>query len=165
MLVPGVSASRPDAAACAVVDGKLVAAMAEERLGRRSNHTAGFPGRALQSVLKIAGATIRDVDCVAIGNDSNANLASKISHVFDAPLKSARGVVTHFQRRLKMRGFRELIAESCGVLASDCRFDIVRVEHHLAHLASSYYASAFDEAAGFSYDAAGDFASAMYARC
>src|SRR5256886_2737631 len=165
MLVLGLNAFHPDSAACAVVDGKLVAAIAEERLGPRSKHTAGFPGRALQAVLKIAGATVRDVDCVAIGNDSNANLAAKISHVFNAPLKSARGVVTHFQRRLKMRGFRELIAESCGVPEADCRFEIARVEHHLAHLASSYYASPFDEAAGFSYDAAGDFASAMYARC
>ena len=165
MLVIGLNAFHPDAAACAVVDGKLVAAVAEERLGPRRKHTSGFPGRALQAVLKIAGATVRDVDCVAIGNDSNANLAAKISHVFNAPLQSARGVVTHFQRRLKMRGFRELIAESCGAPEADCRFEIVRVEHHLAHLASSYYASAFDEAAGFSYDAAGDFASAMYARC
>ena len=39
------------------------------------------------------------------------------------------------------------------------------MEHHLAHIASSYFASDFDEAAGFSYDGSGDFASAMFARC
>src|SRR3989442_7173805 len=143
MLVIGLNAFHPDSAACAVVDGKLVAAVAEERLGPRCKHMSGFPGRALQSVLRIAGASIRDVDYVAIGNDSNANLAAKISHVFNSPLQSARGVVTHFQRRLKMRGVRELIAEMCGVPESDCQFDVARVEHHLAHLASSYYASAF----------------------
>ena len=164
-LILGLNAFHPDSAACAVIDGKLVAAIAEERLGPRRKHQSGFPGRAIQAALKIAGATVRDVDYVAIGNDSNANLAAKISHVFNAPIQSARGVVTHFQRRLKMRGFRELVAESCGAPEADCRFEIVRVEHHLAHLASAYYASPFDEAAGFSYDAAGDFASAMYARC
>ena len=48
---------------------------------------------------------------------------------------------------------------------ADCRFKVVRVEHHLAHIASSFFASDFDEAAGFSFDGAGDFTSAMYARC
>src|SRR5437879_5314205 len=142
MFVVGLNAFHPDSAACAVVDGKLVAAIAEERLGPRHKHTAGFPGRALQAVLKIAGATIRDVDCLAIGNDSNANLAAKISHVFNAPLKSARGVVTHFQRRLKMRGFRELIAESCGAPEADGRLEVVRLEQHTTHVPGSRTARA-----------------------
>jgi carbamoyltransferase len=165
MLILGLNAFHPDASACVLKDGKLVAAMAEERLGLRIKHVAGFPGRAVQAVLKMAGAAIRDVDYVAVGNDSNANLGAKTVHVLKSPFKSARGVLTHFQRRSKMRGFRELVAEACGVNAADCRFKTVRVEHHLAHLASSYYASDFDEAAGFSYDGAGDFTSAMFARC
>ena len=165
MLILGLNAFHPDSAACALVDGKLVAAVAEERLGPRHKHVAGFPGLAINAVLKMAGASIRDVDHVAIGNDSNANLRVKVAHVLAAPFQSARGVLTHFQRRAKMRGFPEMIAEACGVKADDCRFQVQRVEHHLAHLASSYYASDFDEAAGFSYDGAGDFTSAMFARC
>jgi carbamoyltransferase len=148
-----------------LVDGKLVAAVAEERLGARHKHVAGFPALAINRVLKMAGATIRDVEHVAIGNNSNANLGVKVRHVLATPFQSARGVLTHFQRRAKMRSFPELIAEACGVNAADCRFRVHRVEHHLAHLASSYYASDFDEAAGFSYDGAGDFTSAMFARC
>jgi len=165
MLILGLNAFHPDSSACALRDGRLVAAVAEERLGARRKHVAGFPGRALQSVLQMAGADIRDVDYLAIGNDSNANLSAKVSHVLRSPVKSARGVVTHFQRRAQMRGFKELVAEACGVNEADCRFEIVRVEHHLAHIASSYYASEFNHAAGFSYDAAGDFTSAMFARC
>ena len=165
MLIIGLNAFHPDSAACALKDGKLIAAVAEERLGARLKHVAGFPARALQSVLKMAGASIREVDYIAIGNDSNSNLGAKASHVLQSPFKSARGVLTHFQRRGKMRGFTELIADACGVKEADCRFKIVRVEHHLAHIASSYYASDFDEAAGFSYDGSGDFTSAMFARC
>ncbi len=164
-LILGLNAFHPDSAACALVDGKLVAAVAEERLGPRHKHVAGFPGRALQRVLQMAGATIRDVDYLAVGNDSNANVGAKVSHVLRAPVKSARGVLTHFQRRAKMQSLQQLVAEACGVGEADCRFQVVRVEHHLAHLASSYYASDFDEAAGFSYDGAGDFTSAMFARC
>ena len=164
-LILGLNAFHPDSSACALVDGKLVAAVAEERLGLRHKHVAGFPGRALNEVLRMAGATIRDVDFVAVGNDSNANLGVKVGHVLSTPIKSARGVVTHFQRRAKMRSFAQMIADASGAKEADCRFKIERVEHHLAHIASSYYASDFDEAAGFSYDGAGDFTSAMFARC
>lgn len=164
-LIIGINAFHPDSSVCALQDGKLVAAVAEERLGKRIKHVSGFPGRALSAVLKMAGATIRDVDYVAIGNDSNANLGAKVGHVLSTPFKSARGVVTHFQRRAKMQSIQQLVAEACGVAEGECRFQVVRVEHHLAHIASSFYASNFDEAAGFSYDGSGDFASAMFARC
>ncbi len=76
-LILGLNAFHPDSSACALRDGKLVAAVAEERLGARLKHVAGFPGRAIVEVLRMAGATIRDVDYIAIGNDSNANLAQK----------------------------------------------------------------------------------------
>jgi carbamoyltransferase len=165
MLIVGLNSFHPDSAACALRDGKLVAAVAEERLGQRLKHVAGFPGRALIEVLRMAGATIRDVDYIAIGNDSNANLPAKSAHVLKSPLKSAQGVLTHFQRRAKMSSLEKMVAKSCGVREADCRFKVVRVEHHLAHIASSFFASDFDEAAGFSYDGSGDFASAMFARC
>ena len=164
-LIIGLNAFHPDSAACALKDGELVAAVAEERLGMRFKHLAGFPGIALREVLRMAGATIRDVDYVAIGNDSNANLGAKVSHVLGTPFSSARSVLTHFQRRSRMKSIRQLVADDCGATEADCRFKVVRVEHHLAHIASSYFASDFDQAAGFSYDGAGDFTSAMFARC
>lgn len=164
-LIVGLNAFHPDSAACALRDGKLIAAVAEERLGKRLKHVAGFPGRALQAVLQMAGATIRDIDYIAVGNDNNANVSAKVAHVLKSPFKSARGVATHFQRRAKMKSIRQLIAESCGANEADCRFQIARVEHHLAHIASSYYASDFEQALGFSYDGSGDFTSAMFANC
>jgi carbamoyltransferase len=165
MLIVGLNSFHPDSAACALQDGKLVAAVAEERLGQRLKHFAGFPARALAEVLHMAGATMRDVDYIAVGNDSNANLQAKSAHVLKSPLKSAQGVLTHFQRRVRMSSIQKMVAESCGISEADCRFKVVRVEHHLAHIASSYLASDFDKAAGFSYDGSGDFASAMFARC
>jgi len=164
-LILGLNAFHPDASACVLRDGKLVAAVAEERLGARHKHVAGFPGRAVAEVLRMAGATIRDVDHVALGNDSNANVPAKVRHVLKSPVKSARGVLTHFQRRGRMHSVQQMVAEACGVNAADCRFQVARVEHHLAHLASSFFSSDFDEAAGLSYDGSGDFTSAMFARC
>jgi len=164
-LILGLNAFHPDSAACVLRDGQLVAAVAEERLGKRLKHVAGFPARAVAEVLRMAGASIRDMDYVAIGNDSNANLPAKVRHVLKSPVKSARGVLTHFQRRGRMHSVQQMVAEACGVKEADCRFQVVRVEHHLAHIASSFLASDFDEAAGFSYDGSGDFTSAMFARC
>src|SRR5260221_14625337 len=106
MLVLGLNTFHPGASACALRDGRLVAAVAEERLGKRCKHVAGFPGQALQAVLKMAGASVRDIDYLAIGNDSNANIQAKASHVLRSPLKSARGVLTHFQRRAKMQSMQ-----------------------------------------------------------
>src|SRR4051794_9607249 len=115
MLIIGLNAFHPDSAACALRDGKLVAAVAEERLGKRHKHIAGFPGRALQSVLQMAGASVRDIDYLAVGNDSNANLNAKAAHVLRTPIQSARGVLTHFQRRAQMRSMQEQVADACGV--------------------------------------------------
>ena len=66
-LIIGLNAFHPDSAACALKDGRLVAAIAEERLGARIKHVSGFPAKALNEVLRMAGATIRDVDCIALG--------------------------------------------------------------------------------------------------
>lgn len=164
-LILGLNAYHPDSSACLLSDGKLVAAVADERLGERLKHRAGFPSHAIASVLKAAGASLRDVEFVAMGRDANANTQAKIGHVLRNPLKSARGVVTHLQRRGTLRSLQEQVAEACGSSAGDCHFKTVMVEHHLAHVASSFYASPFERAAAFTYDGSGDFVSGMYARC
>ena len=45
------------------------------------------------------------------------------------------------------------------------RFQEHHLEHHIAHIASAYYCSPWEKAAGFSYDGSGDFVSTMMARC
>jgi len=92
MLILGLNAFHPDSSARALKDGKLVAAVAEERFGQRFKHVAGFPSNALCEVLRMAGASIRDMDYIAIGSGSNANLGAKVGHVLRSPFKFARGV-------------------------------------------------------------------------
>ena len=57
----GINTFHVDAAVCLLRDGKLVAAIAEERLGRRRKHFAGFPAQAVRRVLDIAGIGMCDV--------------------------------------------------------------------------------------------------------
>ena len=45
------------------------------------------------------------------------------------------------------------------------RFSIEFVEHHLAHVASAYFISPWEKAAGISIDGSGDFVSCMMTSC
>lgn len=64
MLVLGL-ATMGTSAACLVRDGVLVAAIEEERLSRIKNDGA-FPLRAIAECLRIGGATMAEVDAVAV---------------------------------------------------------------------------------------------------
>lgn len=161
MLVLGINAYHADAAAALFADGRLVAAVEEERLNR-IKHCAGFPALAVAEVLRIAGASLQDVDEVAIARDSTANLRKRLGYV----LKNLRKTSRVAGKRLKDRaGLKELdvqLAEACGMPVSALRAPIRRVEHHLAHAASSFLVSPFERAAILSLDGFGDFASALW---
>ena len=61
-----LNAFHADSAACLVVDGKLVGAVAEERLGKREKHTSGFPENAIRWLLTSTGIRLKDVTHVAL---------------------------------------------------------------------------------------------------
>ncbi len=164
-LILGINAFHPDAAACLLCDGKLIAAVAEERLGARIKHVAGFPREAVRCVLDIAGLRLQEVDYVAVGHDSNANLWAKARFVCRYPLSAAGDVLSHLSQRVRLSRVEQELAQACDVSPADCRFRVIPVEHHVAHIASAFFASSFDRAAGFSYDGSGDFVTAMYAAC
>ena len=69
------------------------------------------------------------------------------------------------QRKEAMRDVRSLLAKALDVDSKQLRFQEHHLEHHIAHIASAYYCSPWEKAAGFSYDGSGDFVSTMMARC
>lgn len=165
-VILGFNAFHADSAACLVVDGQLVGAVAEERLGDRQKHSPAFPANAIRRLLSDAGLRLRDVTHVAMARDPSANRAAKAAYVATSPFKAAGAVMEHLGRNRRTQGTLEQLAEVCGEDPAQVRFETVGVEHHLAHIASAYYLSPFEElTAGFSYDASGDFASMMAARC
>ena len=152
-----------DASAALVQDGEVVFAIAEERLNR-IKHFAGFPSLAIKACLDFAGAKITDVDHVAIGQDSDANLARKVRYAVGNPAKILN-LIRLRQRKQPLRDVRSLVAKALDVDAQTLRFEEHHLEHHIAHIASAYYCSPWEKAAGFSYDGSGDFVSTMMARC
>ena len=151
-VILGFNAFHADSAACLVVDGQLVGAVAEERLGERRKHSPAFPAQAIRRLLADAGLRLRDVTHVALARDPAANRAAKLAYVARHPLKAAGAVVERLSRNRRTQGTLEQLAEVCDEDPAQVRFQTVGVEHHLAHIASAYYLSPFEDlTAGLSY--------------
>jgi carbamoyltransferase len=163
MLVLGLNLFHADASAAIVHDGKVVFAIAEERLNR-VKHYAGFPTLAVKACLDYVGAKLPDLDHVAIGQDSDANLSRKVRYALANPANILNFIQLR-QRKQAMRDARKLLAGAFEVDERLLKFQEHRVEHHIAHIASACFCSPWDKCAGFSYDGSGDFVSTMIARC
>ena len=164
-VILGLNFHHADAAACLLVDGRLVGAVAEERLGDRLKHSPAFPENAIRWLLADNGVRLADVTHVALPRDASANRNAKLCYVLSHPVKGGRAAITHLVRSKKTQSMLRRLANLCEEDPATISFATVPVEHHLAHIASSYYCSPFDGiTAGFSYDASGDFASAMAVR-
>jgi carbamoyltransferase len=163
MLILGLNLFHADASAALVQDGEVIFAVAEERLNR-IKHYAGFPALAIKACLDFAGAKITDIDHLAIAQDSDANLAKKVQYALVHPAKILNFIRLR-QRKQALRDVRSLLAKEFQIDPASLRFAEHYLEHHIAHIASAYYCSPWERAAGFSYDGSGDFVSTMMARC
>jgi carbamoyltransferase len=163
MLILGLNMFHADASAAIVLDGEVKFAIAEERLNRHK-HFGGFPALAVKACLDSVGARISDVEHVAVGQDSDANLVKKVQYALANPAKILNFIRLR-QRKEAMRDLRSLLMNALEVDSSQLRFQEHHLEHHIAHIASAYYCSPWEQAAGFSYDGSGDFVSTMITRC
>jgi carbamoyltransferase len=157
-VILGVNAYHGDSAACVLVNGKLVAAAEEERF-RRIKHWAGFPSEAIRYCLSEARARLSDVSVMAINTDPKAGRFERLAF-----LLKKRPNLAYVVRQVKTRLKRQRLEEVLAAAFPGERFGgtIERVEHHVAHLASAYYLSPWDEAVAVSVDGFGDFASAAW---
>jgi carbamoyltransferase len=121
-----------DSTAALVVDGRIVAAAAEERFSRKK-HTGDFPVHAVRYCLSEAGLPLAAID--------------EIAHAFDYTPYEAIYSLDQISARL----FREvysrdsllsLVRRDLGEFPSE---RVRQVNHHLAHAASAYWTSGWDE--------------------
>jgi carbamoyltransferase len=158
MVILGINAYHANAAAAIVVDGRLIAAVEEERLNR-VKYAAGLPSRAIQFCLDRAGVKLTEVDHIAVPRDPWARLGTKLRFAVRMP-KFALDRVRVMRR---FAGIREDLAAAFQIAPDAIRGQFHRIEHHTAHLASTFFVSPFDRAAVLSADGLGDFASSMSA--
>lgn len=136
-----------DAAAALLVNGHCVAAAAEERFNR-GKHSALFPALASRYCLAEAGLDLHDID--------------EIAHAFDySPYRPAfqlsQPTRQLFDEVFSRRALVELVARDFPAFPAE---RIFQVPHHLAHAASAYFTSGWDECLTIVIDGMGEVASA-----
>jgi carbamoyltransferase len=163
-----------DGGAVLVVDGRMVAAVNEERLNRMKM-SIGFPRQSVQEVLRLAGKTPEQVDEVAMASYTEhfypephankgwfqessavARIRNDVSSALAKPLGDFQFARKTYQKlkRLTMgrrrAGVRKILAE-LGVNAP-----IGYHDHHRCHVVAAFDTSGFDEALSISLDGGGD---------
>ncbi|MST93985.1 MAG: hypothetical protein EXS33_01705 [Pedosphaera sp.] len=130
-----------DSSAALVVDGRIVADVAEERF-TRIKHYSGLPLRAVEYCLQSQNLTMADIDAVAI---PAAGAMPDLNFLFDlqgakrerpGKQKQAVELLREFLNRPEVKP--PLYVKNFPLAP---RTEIVHVEHHLAHAASAYYTS------------------------
>jgi carbamoyltransferase len=157
MNILGINAYHGNASAAIVCDGRLIAAVEEERFNR-VKYAAGFPAAAIRYCLKEASLELNDIDHVAVPRNPYARLATKLFYALRMPsFARERAKVL-----AKFVGIPEALAHTFDIDPSKLAAKFHRIEHHQAHLASSFFVSPFERAALLSADGLGDFASTMW---
>jgi len=223
MYILGINAYHGDAAAALIKEGRIVAAVEEERFNR-VKHCAGFPAQSVRYCLQAAGIDIREVEHIGVSRDPSAHLHKKILFAASRAAKRSEqwavggrqmpearqsagsrgrlqeafntiesglsnkgqqgngsaeegngsngrkgglGIFAQVKDRLnnavKVRDLKDDLARALKVSKGSLRAQFHNIEHHRAHLASSFYVSPFDKAALLSIDGFGDFVSTMWA--
>lgn len=129
-----------DSTVALIRDGEIIAVVEEERLNR-IRHTSDYPTRAIEFCLKQANITMDQVDYIAISLNPY--------FIFKYPRIWARLHPVRFLHDLVNVGTMQLFKWNSPK-------PVVCIDHHLAHAASSYYCSGFDEANILTIDSSGE---------
>jgi carbamoyltransferase len=154
----GLNCYHADSSACLLKDGKILVALEEERINR-IKHWAGFPILSIKKCLEFEDINIENVDYIAINQNPTANILRKIRFFF----LNKPNLSLYFQKlnnKIKRLNVLKLIELEIGKLNQNCK--LINIEHHLSHIASSYYDSPYKEAVNLSVDGFGDFVSTTW---
>ncbi len=157
MIILGISCYYHDAGAALVCDGQLVAAAEEERFNRQK-HFNGFPEHAVAYCLREAGVTIHDVDHIAFYEKPLVKFNRILETILGCwPLTYSqwlKAIPLWLGHRLRIG---HEIQDRLGT-----EKDILYCQHHLAHAASAFLVSPFEEAAIITADGVGEWTTSSW---
>src|SRR5215471_9754851 len=132
-----------DSAATLVIDGEIVAAAAEERFNR-AKHSGAFPINAINYCLKQGAVRLEDID--------------EIAHAFN--YSGLRGLFSLSDESLRLYDqvySRDALIKIAGKYLPQYPAErIFQVSHHLAHAASAYFTSGWNECVVLVMDGMGE---------
>ncbi|MFA5894626.1 MAG: carbamoyltransferase [Candidatus Shapirobacteria bacterium] len=153
MIILGVSFYYHDSAAAIIKDGQIIAAAQEERFTRKK-HDNRFPYHAINYCLDSLGIAINEVDYIAF---------------YEKPIVKFERIlvqhITHFPKSAKV--FFDTIPSWLleklrvkDIFKNELHYhgEFMFIPHHLSHAAASYLTSPFQEAAVFTLDGVGEWA-------
>ncbi|MGI5372404.1 carbamoyltransferase family protein [Streptomyces iakyrus] len=141
-----------DSSAALLIDGKLVAAVEEERLNREKK-TSSFPANAMRWCLESAGMTFDDVDKFAFSWQFSQDVVNKmIAEITEDRAATVEQKFARLDRLAETHAamFSEAATEADFLRHTGHRLDpekLVRVPHHIAHLMTGYHLSGGGDAA------------------
>lgn len=136
-----------DAGAALVQNGKIIAAVNEERL-KNEKHFVGYPIESIKEVLKISKLHPSEIDAISVVGTAESifpkhferypNFSHAISNWSweDSSQKHLDGLYLYHKRITKLKAFTTVLTK-LGISPKQVFF----IEHHTAHAASAYYLS------------------------
>ncbi|MDA7470774.1 carbamoyltransferase [Candidatus Pelagibacter ubique] len=158
-IILGINCFHADSSACLIVDNKLVAAVEEERLNR-IKHFAGLPIKSIEYCISKLDCDKELINNIAINSNPGSNFKDKLFYSLKNPTTLHNKLKNFFNRQKLKLNIGEQLKKNFGLK----NFKVHRIDHHLSHIASSYYACEFKECLAVSVDGFGDFASINIAK-
>jgi carbamoyltransferase len=161
MIILGISAYYHDSAAALIEDGKIVAAVQEERLSRKK-HDARFPIRAVAWCLANASISITDLSYVVFYDKPWIKFERMLETYLTFAPRGLKSFLTAMPLWLKEKLNLKSVLKRELATVGGCRQSqlprLLFTEHHEAHAASAFFASPFESAAVLCLDGVGEWA-------
>ena len=160
MNILGISAYYHDAAACLVIDGKIIAAAQEERF-TRVKHDSSFPNHAISYCLKEAGISAKDLDHIVFYDKPFLKFERLLETYLAFAPRGFKSFATSLPVWLKDKLFQKSVITKAmtDLWGKDIHWGerLLFSEHHLSHAASAFFPSPFEEAAVLTMDGVGEW--------
>jgi len=158
MYTLGISCYYHDSAAAILKDGKVIAAVEEERFSRKK-FDDGFPKMAIDWCLKESGITSKNLDSLAFYDKP----ILKFERLLDNYIAVApRGLYSFLNVIPKWLHKRLWIKDEISKHLKEFSGEIIFPEHHMSHAAHAFFTSPFDDAAILTVDGVGEWTTASF---
>ena len=158
MYTLGISCYYHDSAAAVLKDGKVIAAVEEERFSR-IKFDDGFPKLAIKWCLKEAGISAENIDSIAFYDKP----VLKFERLLDNYIGVApRGLFSFLDVIPKWIHKRLWVKDEINKHLKGFKGEIIFPEHHMSHAAHTFFTSPFDEAAILTVDGVGEWSTTTF---
>jgi len=158
MYALGISCYYHDSSAAILKDGKVIAAVEEERFSRKK-FDDDFPKQAINWCLKESGISSKNLDSVAFYDKP----VLKFERLLDNYIAVApRGLYSFLDVIPKWIHKRLWVKGEISKHLKGFNGEIIFPEHHMSHAAHAFFTSPFDEAAILTVDGVGEWTTASF---